>query len=163
MSYFLISLRSSWSPWDVKFVSYLPPRKCSLVRLILLDHHNETSMTVEVTIGRYLSVDLMMFCYFSRVLEAEVATHISRGDTLVLLADRHDIELGQRTQATVKQLRQQWQQLKQLSDRKKLLAKAYEDKLSQFRLVVLMPFAYLVRHRNFSNGMKLILVNQILS
>ena len=104
-----------------------------------------------------------MFRYFSRVLEAEVATHISRGDTLVLLADRHDIELGQRTQATVKQLRQQWQQLKQLTDRKKLLAKAYEDKLSQFRLVVLMPFAYLVRHRNFSNGMKLILVNQILS
>ena len=40
-----------------------------------------------------------------------MATHISRGDTLVLMVDRHDVELGQRTQATVKQLRQQWQLL----------------------------------------------------
>ena len=68
-----------------------------------------------------------------RMLEAEVATHISRGDTLVLMVDRHDVELGQRTQATVKQLRQQWQLLKAQADRKKATAKAYEDKLNQFR------------------------------
>ena len=62
-----------------------------------------------------------------------MATHISRGDTLVLMVDRHDVELGQRTQATVKQLRQQWQLLKAQADRKKATAKAYEDKLNQFR------------------------------
>jgi hypothetical protein len=68
-----------------------------------------------------------------RVLEAEVATTISRGDTFVLLADRHDVALGQRTQSTVQQLRQQWQMLRQQAERKKSLAKTYEDKLTQFR------------------------------
>jgi adenosyl cobinamide kinase/adenosyl cobinamide phosphate guanylyltransferase len=68
-----------------------------------------------------------------------VATHISRGDTLVLLADRHDVELGQRIQATVQQLRQQWQLLKQQADKKKALAKAYEDKLAQFRCTITEP------------------------
>ncbi len=68
-----------------------------------------------------------------RELEAEVATHISRGDTLVLMTDRHDVELGRRTQETVQQLRQQWQMLKQQADRKKSTAKNYEDKLDRFR------------------------------
>lgn len=67
------------------------------------------------------------------MIEADVATHISRGDTLILMTDRLDNNLSARAQSAVGQLRAEWALLKQLSDRKKATAKSYEEKVEKFR------------------------------
>eukprot|EP00094_Tigriopus_californicus_P012072 TCALIF_11665-PA protein Name:"Similar to DMD Dystrophin (Gallus gallus)" AED:0.11 eAED:0.12 QI:11/0.44/0.31/0.89/0.88/0.89/19/143/3398 len=62
----------------------------------------------------------------TKLIEAEVATLISRGDTLVLMIHRQDLEMADRLQAKVKSLRHSWLSLKQMAEKKASSAQASE-------------------------------------
>ena len=68
-------------------------------------------------------------------LEAEVATTISRGETLVLLIHRQSAEQAQSIQVRVDQLREEWRKTKQLAEGKRLEAKHAEKEVARFTSV----------------------------
>jgi len=68
---------------------------------------------------------------YPKVIEAEVATLISRGDTLVLFTHRTDVKSAEGLQKRVAQLRQAWKALKQKADVKRAEAQKLEDDLSR--------------------------------
>lgn len=62
----------------------------------------------------------------TKLIEAEVATLISRGDTLVLMIHRQDLQMADRLQVKVKSLRESWLGLKQMAEKKASSAQASE-------------------------------------
>jgi hypothetical protein len=68
-----------------------------------------------------------------QTLEAEAATLISRGDTLVLLIHRSDVERAEELQKKVAKLRAAWQDFKRLADGKTKAAQKAESDLKDLR------------------------------
>jgi hypothetical protein len=69
----------------------------------------------------------------ARLLEAEVATLISRGDTLILLSHRDDVAKGELLQKRVSKLRETWKRLKQRADKMIDATEKTEEDIRQFR------------------------------
>ncbi|CAB4069403.1 unnamed protein product [Lepeophtheirus salmonis] len=69
----------------------------------------------------------------SQMIEAEVATLISRGDTLVLMTHRNDISKAEALQKDVSELRESWADIRSLCERKKAQAASLEKKLEEFK------------------------------
>ena len=69
----------------------------------------------------------------SKVIEAEVATLISRGDTLVLLTHRSDLAKSDSLQKRVTNLREAWQGLKRFAEDKSRSTREREKALAQFK------------------------------
>ena len=66
-------------------------------------------------------------------LEADVATTISRGDTLVLMVHRFNIEQGEQLKRNVMDLREDWNDLKVLAEDKKTKAAKESESLKILR------------------------------
>ncbi len=69
----------------------------------------------------------------AKVMEAEVATLMSRGDTLVLFTQRSDQELAGRLEAKVAQLDKAWKDLKSIVDERRSDAAKAEEDLADFQ------------------------------
>ena len=67
-----------------------------------------------------------------KVIEADVATLISRGDTLVLLVHRHSVPKANDLQEKVTQLRAAWHGLKTAVDRKRETTNRSEESVKKF-------------------------------
>lgn len=69
----------------------------------------------------------------AKMIEAEVATLISRGDTLVLMTHRDDVTKADELQDRVTKLRCAWQALKRLADSKSEATVEAEDNVKRFK------------------------------
>jgi len=67
----------------------------------------------------------------AKVIEAEVATLISRGDTLILFTHRTDVAGAADLQRRVCRLRETWQTLKKKADGKRIKAQRQEDDMAR--------------------------------
>jgi uncharacterized protein YukE len=68
----------------------------------------------------------------SNMIEAEVATLISRGDTLVLLTNRYDVSKSSHLQEKVSALRASWQGLRAAAERKRATTQKSEESVRKF-------------------------------
>lgn len=68
-----------------------------------------------------------------KAIEADAATLISRGDTLVLLSHRDDMQKGEQVHQRVEKLRKTWQALKSRADVMMNEASKTETEMKQFR------------------------------
>ena len=68
----------------------------------------------------------------SKMIEAEVATLISRGDTLVLLTHRYDVVKADSLQEKVRDLRREWQGLKATAEDKRDTTLRFEESVKKF-------------------------------
>ena len=68
----------------------------------------------------------------SKMIEAEVATLISRGDTLVLLTHRYDVAKADSLQERVRDLRREWQGLKVTAEDKRDTTHRFEESVKKF-------------------------------
>ncbi len=69
----------------------------------------------------------------SKMMEAEVATLISRGDTLVLFTHRGDPRKAERLQGRVAALREAWAGLRRLAEEKRAEAARAEESAAEFQ------------------------------
>jgi len=97
--------------------------KMSLARARLVELETETDLQLRTDL-----IDME-----THQLEAEIATTISRGDTLVLMIHRHDTEQAKALQEKISQLRDTWTVLKQFAERKKADAGKADKDLILFK------------------------------
>ena len=69
----------------------------------------------------------------ANMMEAEVATLISRGDTLVLMIHRNDVAKAEVLQHRVRRLRGGWQELKQIVEEKSQIIQEEEKAVGKFK------------------------------